>query len=47
MHINAKKSNPFMGGESVRVCVVKAVGIFFFLSLKEQLCTTTSFLKTQ
>jgi hypothetical protein len=28
--------------ESVKVCVMKAVGIFFFLSLKKQLCKTTS-----
>jgi len=33
VQIIAKKSNSFMGGEYVKVCVVKAVGIFFFLSL--------------
>ena len=38
----AKKSNSFMGGESVEVCVMKAVGIFFFTLPKKQLCKTTS-----
>jgi len=32
LQINAKESNPFLGGESVKVCVMKAVGIFFFPS---------------
>jgi hypothetical protein len=31
-----------MGGESVKVCVMKAVGIFFFFSLKMQVCIATS-----
>jgi len=45
LQINAKESNPFVGGESLKVCVMKAVGIFFFLPLKKQLCKTTSLSK--
>ena len=46
MQIIAKKSNLFMGGEYVKVCVMKAVGIFFFRLPNGQLWKTTPFLKT-